>query len=94
MAKFRVGDHEIKIKTGDITTRPKIPLQEKICTLCHLNSVEDELHFLNICPINIYGKSYFLLMLEPIVFLTPKKTSVFLLNDNIQLILVILQHIY
>ena len=49
MAKFRVGDHKLKIQTGR-HYRPKIPLQERTCTLCHMNTVEEELHFLIICP--------------------------------------------
>ena len=49
MAKFSVGDHKLKIETGR-HYRPNIPLQEKTCTICDMNSVKGELHFLIIRP--------------------------------------------
>ena len=29
---------------------PKVPIQERICQKCDLSQVEDEIHFLIICP--------------------------------------------
>lgn len=50
IAKFRLGDHKLHIETGR-HCRPKIPPDKRICQLCCNNEVEDELHFLLVCPV-------------------------------------------
>ena len=48
MAQFRLGILPITVETGRFR---KIPLQDRKCTICDLNGVEDEKHFLCICPV-------------------------------------------
>ena len=49
--KFRLGNHRLQIETGKLTV-PKTPENLLICPICHLNEVEQELHFLFNC--NLY----------------------------------------
>jgi hypothetical protein len=44
--KFRVSNHRLPIQTGRIND---IPSCERLCTLCHLNEIGDEFHYLFIC---------------------------------------------
>ena len=45
------ADHvNLKIETGR-HVRPKIPSDQRVCKLCTLNIVEDEIHFLIQCPV-------------------------------------------
>ena len=41
--KFRLGNHNLWIETG---RHNKTPEHLRICSLCHSNEIEDELHFL------------------------------------------------
>ena len=45
MAKLRLSDHNLEIEKGR-HTKPKIYLQNRICKMCNLSRVEDEVHFL------------------------------------------------
>ena len=45
--RFRISAHNIEIEKG---RHQNIPLNERICKLCKLE-IEDELHFLQQCPI-------------------------------------------
>ena len=47
--KLRISDHNLMIEIGR-RTRPITPVLERKCTLCSLNSIEDEVHFLIVCP--------------------------------------------
>lgn len=49
ISKLRVGDHKLSVETGR-HSKPKVPLAERLCILCDLNTVEDEIHFLINCP--------------------------------------------
>ena len=42
------SSHNLKIETGR-HTKPKTPRNDRLCILCSLNAVEDELHALLIC---------------------------------------------
>ena len=44
--KFRLGNHNLRIETG---RHNKTPENLRICPLCHLNEIEDELQFLFSC---------------------------------------------
>ena len=56
ITKFRCSDHTLEIETG---RHKKLRVEERICKLCK-NSVETELHFLQICPIyNDLRRRYF-----------------------------------
>ena len=46
-SKFRIGNHNLKIETGQFTT----PEDLRICDHCNLNSVENELHILFHCDL-------------------------------------------
>lgn len=48
LAKFRSGNLKLNIETGRYS-RPKVPLEDRLCTFCDLNCVEDECHFLITC---------------------------------------------
>ena len=47
ITKFRISCHKLKVETGRYCG---IPCEERICTSCSLNEVEDEIHFLFRCP--------------------------------------------
>ena len=49
LARFRTSSHKLRIEYGRYTV-PKTPIAERLCTQCSLNAVEDECHFLMICP--------------------------------------------
>ena len=51
IAKFRVSSHSLAIETGR-HTKPAIPIEQRICRYCNNIVVDDELHFLLICPFN------------------------------------------
>ena len=74
------GDHRLKIET-ERHYRPKIPLQERTCTLCDMNFVEDESHFLIICPTYKHLRDK-LFPHDAYTISDPIKTSISLLNDN------------
>jgi hypothetical protein len=48
MNKLRLGNHRLRIETGRHTI-PKTPENLRICPFCHLNEVENELHFILSC---------------------------------------------
>ena len=48
--KFRLGNHKLRIETGRHTI-PKTPINLRICTFCHSNEVENEIHFLFACQL-------------------------------------------
>ena len=48
VAKFRLSDHNLEIGKGR-HTKPKIDPQNRICKMCNLSRVEDEVHFLTEC---------------------------------------------
>lgn len=48
LAKYRSGSFPLQIETGRFT-KPKVPLNNRICKLCTDNVVEDEMHFLLCC---------------------------------------------
>ncbi len=50
MAKFRLSSHTLRIEAGR-HERPKLPAENRLCTLCNINLVEDEFHFVFICDL-------------------------------------------
>ena len=48
LAQFRLGILPIHVETGRYSNTP---LEERICKLCDFNEIEDEYHFLIICPL-------------------------------------------
>jgi hypothetical protein len=50
LSKFRLSSHMFCIEKGR-HYKPKIPVQERLCIMCNLNVVEDEVHVLLQCPL-------------------------------------------
>ena len=46
LAQFRISAHNLNIETGRYL---KLPVEQRLCTMCDLNTVEDEVHFLIAC---------------------------------------------
>ena len=49
LSQFRIRAHKLEIEQGRYTI-PKTPVTSRICRQCDLNLVENEIHFLVICP--------------------------------------------
>ncbi len=47
LSRFRCSSHELFVETGRYVN---IPRNNRICNICNVNAVEDEYHFLFICP--------------------------------------------
>ena len=47
LEKLRISSHKLRIETGRYD---KIPRDERLCSLCNCNRIEDETHFLQECP--------------------------------------------
>ena len=47
VVKLRISAHQLLIETG---RHRNIPRDERICELCDKNELEDEFHFLLVCP--------------------------------------------
>jgi hypothetical protein len=51
LARFRCGNHKLQIELGRQVKLVKVPVQQHYCKLCNLGAVEDEDHFLLVCPV-------------------------------------------
>ena len=49
LSQFRISAHKLEIEQGRYTI-PKTPVTSRICKQCDLNLVENEIHFLVMCP--------------------------------------------
>ena len=47
LMKFRCSNHKLGIELG---RRDRTPREERLCTRCHMNIMDDELHFVLECP--------------------------------------------
>ncbi|PJE78139.1 hypothetical protein CI610_02931 [invertebrate metagenome] len=47
LSQFRMQGHSLNIESGRYN---KIPRSQRICTVCDKNDVEDEVHFVLLCP--------------------------------------------
>ena len=47
LSKFRCSDHTLSIEVG---RHKGLEVEQRLCKMCQLNLVEDEFHFLAICP--------------------------------------------
>ncbi len=50
LARFRCANHLLQIELGRQVKPVKVPVQQHYCKLCELGAVEDEDHFLLVCP--------------------------------------------
>ena len=48
LTRLRVGSHSLAIEVGRFHKPIPLPINDRLCSICQ--SVEDELHFLCICP--------------------------------------------
>ena len=53
LSKFRCTSHRLEIETGRYQN---IARQNRLCKLCNCNYVEDERHFLLVCPLYIVAR--------------------------------------
>ena len=51
LSRFRCSSHDLLIETGRYSN---ISRDDRICKLCNLNSIENEYHFLLVCPFLFY----------------------------------------
>ena len=89
LSKFRSGSLPLHIETGRYT-RPYTPLEDRLCTYCESESIEDEMHFLLHCSFyddlrfELYEKA-FIIESNFYTFSDTDKLN-FLMNDhNIQI---------
>ena len=81
MSRFRISSHSLNIETGRYDGTPR---KHRICKSCTMNKVEDEYHFLLVCPHyrelrSKYFKPYFchwptMNKFESLLSSLPKKT--------------------
>jgi hypothetical protein len=50
LAHFRCANHKLQIELGRQVKPVKVPMQQRYCKLCNLGAIEDEDHFLLVCP--------------------------------------------
>ena len=48
LSQLRVSSHNLLIEQGR-HSRPVVPRNERLCKFCHLNEIDDEIHFLMTC---------------------------------------------
>ena len=49
LSRLRLSSHNLAVETGR-HVNPKVPLTSRLCENCSLQNIEDELHFLLVCP--------------------------------------------
>ena len=49
ITRLRISCHPLAIETGRYS-KPKIPVENRLCELCNMHCVEDEYHMLLVCP--------------------------------------------
>eukprot|EP00245_Coleochaete_scutata_P010377 TRINITY_DN3619_c0_g1_i11.p1 TRINITY_DN3619_c0_g1~~TRINITY_DN3619_c0_g1_i11.p1 ORF type:complete len:1206 (-),score=200.47 TRINITY_DN3619_c0_g1_i11:736-4353(-) len=61
LAKFRCGSHDLEVERGR-HSNPFVSRELRLCKLCNMGKVEDEVHFLFECPLyyEIRGRYHFL----------------------------------
>ena len=50
LTRLRVSAHQLRIETGRYHRPKLLPVEERLCQMCNLSAVEDELHFVFQCP--------------------------------------------
>ena len=48
LSKLRMSSHPLAIERGPYT-RPKTPIEERLCVLCGNGAIENEEHFISVC---------------------------------------------
>ena len=98
MALFRSGALPLAMETESYS-RPQIPLNGRLCKFCNANSVENEIHFLMLCP--LYSDIRYELFQKALEFINNfnmmnvENKFIELMNcDKIQTVLVHTLHIF
>ena len=50
LTRLRVSAHQLRIEIGRYHRPKPLPVEERLCQMCNLSAVEDELHFVFQCP--------------------------------------------
>ena len=58
-SKIRISNHILQIEKDRHSPKP-IPVEKRICKMCSLNEVEDEHHFVMVCPYYAKNRQQFL----------------------------------
>jgi hypothetical protein len=66
LTKFRISAHNLAIETGRYT-KPKTPVEQRLCIHCNKREIESEQHFLLVCP--LYNTERVELMLKIMRFI-------------------------
>jgi hypothetical protein len=61
LTKFRVSAHRLMIELG---RRTRTAVEQRLCPKCSLSQVEDEWHFLSVCPLYSEPRSKLLKLLN------------------------------
>ena len=84
MAKLRLGILPLRIESGRYE-RPKLVSNQRFCQQCMLGEVEDEEHFMLVCPKHRFRRDKLLSSIENLTDFNEMSNSAklnFLLNDN------------
>ena len=65
--KLRISSHDLHIETGRYSKPNKTPVEERICTFCSSNKVEDEYHTIMECSFYADIRGPFLKILDDII---------------------------
>ena len=49
LCRLKISAHSLRLQTGRFSNN-RTPQNVRVCLLCNMNEVEDELHFMFICP--------------------------------------------
>ena len=82
LTRFRCCSFSLQIHTGRINNTPR---ESRICTFCNLNKIEDEFHFLMICP--LYNELRSLYLPRKLCAYPSKENFIKLLNSKEKLVL-------
>ena len=53
LARLRLSSHNLRVESGRYTSQ-RIDYEQRYCNFCHAKDIEDEYHFVLICP--VYSK--------------------------------------
>ena len=84
MAKLRLGILPLRMESGRYE-RPKLVSNQRLCQQCMLGEVEDEEHFMLVCPKHSFRRDKLLSSIENLTDFNAMRNSAklnFLLNDT------------
>ena len=81
ITKLRLGKLPLQIEKGR-HTKPKTPLEKRICSYCNTNSIEDELHFIIYCPFYDEERKFLMNIISSKICIDHKDTFVNIMCNN------------